>query len=77
MRIIDINKPIKKIVDEYPEVREIMVSLGFKHIANAAMLNTVGRFVTIKEGAKMQKIDMDLVESTFKENNFILEKTNE
>ncbi len=77
MRIIDINKPIKKIVDEYPEVREIMVSLGFKHIANAAMLNTVGRFVTIKEGAKMQKIDMDLVESTFKENNFILEETNE
>lgn len=77
MRIIDINKPIKKIVDEYPEVREIMVSLGFKHIANAAMLNTIGRFVTIKEGAKMQKIDMDLVESTFKENNFILEETNE
>lgn len=74
---ININVPIKKVIDRHPKVREIMVSLGFKHIAEDAMLNTVGRIITIKEGAKRHKLDLEMVRQRFLEDGFILEDENE
>jgi len=77
MEKLSINIPIKKLVDQHPIVKDIMVSLGFKHIADAAMLNTVGRIITIKEGVKRHKLDMEDVKKRFLEDGFILEDTNE
>lgn len=74
---IDINKPIKELVTEYPEIKKIMISLGFKQIVNPAMLNTVGRFTTIKKGAKMRKISLEEIKNKFLEHHFVLEENNE
>lgn len=54
-----------------------MVSLGFKHIADAAMLNTVGRIITIKKGVQKHKLDLEMVKETFLKEGFILEDTDE
>lgn len=77
MERISINTPIKKLVDKHPKVQEIMVSLGFKHIADPAMLNTVGRIITIKKGAAKHKLDLEVVKERFLEDGFILEDTDE
>ena len=55
---LDLSKPIYELVTQYPELKDIMVELGFKEIANPAMLNSVGRLTTIPKGAKIPKISM-------------------
>lgn len=47
-----------------------MKELGFENITNAAMLNTAGRVMTIPKGAAMKKINMDVIEKTFREKGF-------
>ena len=41
--IIDLSKPVAETIKEHPEVKEILVDLGFKPLSKPAMLNTVGK----------------------------------
>jgi len=68
--IIDLSKSVFEICREYPEVIEIMKELGFKDIANPAMLNTAGRFMTIPKGAAMKNIDLDKIKQIFINNGY-------
>jgi len=38
------------------------------------MLNTAGKIMTIPKGAAMKKINMDIIEKTFAEKGFIIQK---
>jgi hypothetical protein len=69
-RIIDLNKPIKALVTEYPEIIDIMKRIGFESITNPAMLNTAGRVMTLVKGAKMKNIDLEIVKSEFIQSGF-------
>jgi Domain of unknown function (DUF1858) len=64
-KIIDLNKPIKTLVTEYPEIMEIMKRIGFESITNPAMLNTAGRVMTLVKGAKVKNIDLELIKAEF------------
>jgi hypothetical protein len=77
MRKISLNTPIYKLVKEYPEIKDIMLALGFESIANPAMLQTAGRVMSIKAGAKMKKIDLDAIKIKFREYGFDLEDNDE
>lgn len=67
---IDLNRSVYELCSEYPEIKEIMQEIGFKDIANPAMLNTAGRFMTIAKGAAMKKIDMDSIKHAFEAKGF-------
>lgn len=71
-KVIDFNRPIKDICEEYPEVIEIMKELGFTRIANPVMLKTVGRVMTIHKGSKMQKIPIQKIRELFIEKGFTI-----
>ncbi|HHX00050.1 MAG TPA: DUF1858 domain-containing protein [Acholeplasmataceae bacterium] len=77
MEHININEPIKNLIEKHPIIKDIMLDLGFKHIVDPMMLNTVGRFMTIKLGAKKHKLELEAVKEKFLEKGFILEDTNE
>lgn len=72
MNTIDLNRPIKEIVTECPEVIEIMKTLGFTKITNPTMMNTVGRVITINKGARMQGIDLEIIKKTFEQHGFTI-----
>lgn len=67
---IDLNKSVHELCSQYPEVVQIMQEIGFEDIANPAMLNTVGRFMTIAKGSEMKKIDMDTIKQAFEAKGF-------
>jgi hypothetical protein len=67
---IDLNKSVHELCEQYPEVVQIMKEIGFKDIANPAMLNTAGRFMTIAKGAAMKNIDMDIIKQAFEAKGF-------
>lgn len=69
---IDLTRTVYELVDEYPELIDIMVSLGFTEIKKKAVLNSIGKLMTIPKGAKMKNIAMSEVEKTFKEHGFKL-----
>ena len=55
---IDFNKSVYELVQEYPELRDILSGVGFREITKKGMLGSVGRIMTIPKGAKMKNISM-------------------
>lgn len=70
---INMSTSIHDLVKEYPEIKDIMKSLGFDSIVSPVMINTVGKIMNIKKGAKMRNIDLAVIIDKFKEHNFELE----
>lgn len=68
--IIDLSKPVAETVKEHPEVKEILVDLGFKPLAKATMLNTVGKVTSIKTGAKLANISLDKIQQILEFNGY-------
>ncbi len=48
---IDVSIPVAQVIDQHPEVLDLLVELGFKPLANPIMRNTVGRKVSLKQGS--------------------------
>ena len=69
-KMIDLSQTIYQIHEQYPEIRDIMVELGFQDIAKPGMLQTAGRFMTLPKGAAMKKIDLDVIRQTLKGKGF-------
>ena len=70
---LDLSKSVYDLVKEYPEVTEIMKTLGFSEITNKVMLNSVGKIMTIPKGAKMKGVSMMDIVSAFMKAGFTLE----
>ncbi len=73
-KIIDFSKSVYEICREHPEVKEIMKELGFDNIANPAMLNTAGRFMTIPKGAVMKGMNLGNIKLEFEKRGFIVKE---
>ena len=71
------NTSVYDLIKTYPEIKDIMKSLGFDSIVNPVILNTVGKKMSIKKGANMRKIELHIIIDKFKENGFELEDNNE
>ena len=69
-KILDLNKSVAALVKEYPEVSDIMFSLGFTEVKKPAMLNSVGRIMNLKKGSQMKKIPMEEIVRAFREKGF-------
>jgi hypothetical protein len=73
-KIINLNKSVFDLSKENPEIIEIMKELGFDSITNPAMLNTMGKFMTIPKGAAMKKIDMNLIKDAFAKKGYTVQE---
>lgn len=69
-KILDLDKSVAALVKEYPEVSDIMFSLGFTEVKKPAMLNSVGRIMNLKKGSQMKKIPMEEIVRAFREKGF-------
>ncbi len=72
MKIIDSNKSVFEISQQYPELIQILSTLGFKDILLPGMLQSAGRMMTIRKGATMKKIEWSNIESTFSKHGFLI-----
>ncbi|HFH9837661.1 TPA: DUF1858 domain-containing protein [Streptococcus suis] len=70
MNTIDLNLPVAEIINQHPEVKEILVELGFKPLSNPAMLNTVGKVTSLKTGSKMTKIPLERIQQVLECNGY-------
>jgi hypothetical protein len=74
---INKNTPICDIVSKHPDIKEIMVQIGFKDIVKPGMLQSVGRFMTLDKGAKAKHIEWEKIEQIFENHGYVIDKENE
>lgn len=70
MNDIDLTLPVAQVVENHPELLDILVELGFKPLANPIMRQTVGRRVSIKQGAKLNGVDLGVIQQTLEYNGY-------
>lgn len=73
MNTIDLNIPVAEVLDQHPEVLDLLVELGFTPLANPLMRQTLGRTVSIAQGAKMKGIDLNRIVDCLKWNGYDIE----
>ncbi len=72
-KTININDSVYALCACCPEIKDILADLGFKDILLPGMLNSVGRLMTLKKGAKLRGIDFALIEEKLKQASFVIE----
>jgi len=72
--VIDFRKTIYELCSSNPEVIGIMVELGFEQIAQPGMLQSAGRFMTIPKGARLKKLDMDVIKEAFRNRGYSIKE---
>lgn len=73
MKKIDGNKTVYVLIQENPELKDVLVDLGFTPLNDPKMLNTVGRMMSLNNGAKQIKLDREKLITKLREANFELE----
>lgn len=74
---INLKKTIYTLVNEYPELKDVLASIGFTEIVKPGMINTVGRVMTLQAGSSLRKISIDQLKSALLEQGFQLEGGND
>ena len=69
-KVIDLETTVFTLVQQYPELKEILLNLGFSEIVNPIMFNTMGKIMTLKKGSKVKKIPLDQIIKTLEEKGF-------
>lgn len=72
MKNINLDEPVASLIEKFPNLKNILKDLGFTEITNPLALSTVGKIVSIKKGAKIKNIDLDLIKEKLKEEGFNL-----
>ncbi|HHT68736.1 MAG TPA: DUF1858 domain-containing protein [Limnochordia bacterium] len=62
-KTIDLSKTVYELVQEHPELVDIMRDMGFSSIVNPTMISTVGRVMTIPKGATMRGLDLEMIKA--------------
>lgn len=55
---INIDNTLSNIINEYPALLDILYDCGFTQIKIPGMLQTAGRFMTLRSGCELRKIDI-------------------
>lgn len=59
MKSITRENTIYEIYSQYPQVMDILYEFGFTQIKQPMMIQTVGRYMTLKKGCEMRGLDYE------------------
>lgn len=74
MITISDRETIFRLVQEHPQLQAILASVGFTEIVKPGMLATVGRFMNLRQGSSLRKIDFQTLPDRLRENGFELKE---
>lgn len=75
MNEISLQDTVYHVITTYPEVREILIDLGFTPLRDDAMLNTAGRMMTIGRAAKQFGLSYETIVNAMEIHGFQLKET--
>ncbi len=69
-KVIDLSKTVYDLCSGNPEIKDILMELGFKDIGTPGVIQTAGRFMTIPKGAAMKRIELEIVKEAFRKHGY-------
>lgn len=73
MGILDLNKTVYSLCEDYPQLVGILQGLGFESIGNPIMMKTAARIMTIPKAAQMKGVPMVTIITALQEAGFVVE----
>lgn len=70
MKEISLNDTVYDTIRKYPEVRDVIIGLGFSPLRDDKMLQTAGRMMTLAKAAKQFGISYETIITTMQTNGF-------
>jgi hypothetical protein len=70
MKVIDLNKSVYELTEQYPELIDVLKELGFLGVRNSITRQTLGRVTSIPQGCQKMDKDLNEVIKIFKEKGF-------
>ncbi len=77
MNTIYLEDSVYKTLQNHPEVKELLIELGFKPLSQPQMVQTVGRITSLKKGSKIAKIPLDSIIRQLELNGYIVKESRE
>ena len=65
MKEIDFSKTVAELVRQNPEIKSVMVEVGFKDITSPIALKFMGKVMTIPKGAAVKGIPLEKIIAAF------------
>jgi hypothetical protein len=74
MRPISGDDTIYMICTEYPQIIDILYDFGFTQIKQPLMIQSVGRYMTLKKGCEMRGFDYEILVSLLRSKGLPMEE---
>lgn len=74
MKEIDSNQTVYQLIQENPDLKAILVDLGFTPLNNERMLQSLGRMMSLKDGMKQVGISEEQLAKALAAANYELKK---
>lgn len=69
---MDFNDSLANIIKQFPELLDILYDFGFTQIKAPGMLQTAGKFMTLKMGCELRKLDISALEDLLIEKGYTI-----
>ena len=77
MNTIYLEDSVYTTLQHHPEVKELLIELGFTPLSQLQMVQTVGRITSLKKGSKIAKIPLDTIIRQLELNGYIVKESRE
>ena len=72
-KTLDLTRSVYDLCTQYPELKDLMASVGFDEITKPGRLQTMGRLMTIPKGCQAKKLNLTEVVAAFQQAGFEVE----
>lgn len=70
MQAVDLDQPVYETIKQHPEIKPLLIDLGFSPLANKAMLQTAGRMMSIRKGSEKIGVPVEKIIRTLEWNGY-------
>ena len=75
MNTIYLEDSVYTTITEHPEVKDLLVEIGFKPLNQPQMVHTVGRITNLIKGSKIAKVPLTTIVETLEANGYIVKES--
>ena len=61
LKEINLDQSLFTLLDQYPDLIDVLYDFGFTQIKVPGMIQSAGRFMTLRKGCEMRKIDIRIL----------------
>ncbi|HET6785733.1 MAG TPA: DUF1858 domain-containing protein [Erysipelotrichaceae bacterium] len=61
LKEIKLDQSLFTLLDQYPDLIDVLYDFGFTQIKLPGMIQSAGRFMTLRKGCEMRKLDIGVL----------------